>query len=63
MNEIRKLRAAHGWTQRKLADILGVTVTTVSRWETGRSPVDPLKMAGIKATLLVVEKGERRKAP
>lgn len=32
---IRDLRRKRGWTQARLARQLGVSVTTVSRWETG----------------------------
>ena len=33
--EIKALREKRGWTQARLARHLGVSVTTVSRWETG----------------------------
>ena len=35
--EIREARIKKGLTQQQLANKMGVTVTTVSRWETGRS--------------------------
>jgi transcriptional regulator with XRE-family HTH domain len=32
---LKKLRERAGLTQRKLADLLGVTITTISSWERG----------------------------
>lgn len=42
-NDVRDLRVSRGWTQAQLADALGVSVTTISFWETGRS--NPSRMA------------------
>jgi DNA-binding transcriptional regulator YiaG len=39
-SEIRTLRAALGLTQQALANRMGVTVTTVSRWEQGVRPLE-----------------------
>jgi len=42
---LRKLRRQHGYTQRALADIVGVHYRTIGFWETGRSlpnPGDPI---------------------
>lgn len=35
-NRVRELRVAAGMTQKALADQLGVTVPTVSKWELGQ---------------------------
>lgn len=37
MNKIRYYRARENFSQRKLASIVGVEKTTVSKWETGVS--------------------------
>lgn len=37
MEEVRAWRDRHSVTQDDLADLLGVTTTTVSAWETGRT--------------------------
>ncbi len=34
---LRSLRSRLGLTQTKLADLLGVSFTTVNRWENGKS--------------------------
>lgn len=42
-NEIKKLRQGLGYTQEELAMFLGVTVTTISRWENNH--YQPSKLA------------------
>lgn len=37
---ISSLRKEHGWTQKDLAERVGVTDKAVSRWETGRGSPD-----------------------
>ena len=37
MNPITELRKQHGYSQKQLADILGIHQTAVSQWETGRA--------------------------
>ncbi|MDP9122074.1 MAG: helix-turn-helix domain-containing protein [Acidobacteriota bacterium] len=41
---LQRLREARGWTQRQLAEQIGLDSTTVSSWEAGRHcpPLDPL---------------------
>ena len=36
-NKIRELRLKHNITQSQLAEVLSVTIQSVSKWETGRS--------------------------
>jgi DNA-binding transcriptional regulator YiaG len=40
--DVRDLRRRIGLSQQGLAVLLGVTTTTVHRWETGKSPIPPL---------------------
>lgn len=40
-DEVRRLRAALGWTQQQLAHELGVTSNTVARWENGTHAMPP----------------------
>jgi transcriptional regulator with XRE-family HTH domain len=46
---IAKLREKKGWTQADLADSLGVTITSVSRYENGREPTSKvlIKLADV----------------
>lgn len=37
LNKIRSLRATKRLTQRKVADRLGLNVSSVTKWETGKS--------------------------
>ena len=45
---VKKLRKATGLTQEQFAAKIGVTVSTVNRWEKGRSKPQPLAMKQIK---------------
>ena len=45
---IRNLRAKLGLTQEQFAAKIGVTWSTVSRWENGRGKPSPLAMGRIK---------------
>ena len=56
-NKIRDLRAARGWSQAALADLLDVSRQTVNAIETGRyDPSLPLAfaIAGVFETLVVI---------
>lgn len=61
MNPIRMHRERLGMTQQKLADIMGVTRTTVTMWELGlnmptlRTLIKLAEVFGIKASDLVDE--------
>ena len=60
--ELRKLRASTGLTQEQFAFmVLGVTSTTVARWERDYHPIDDLKAEGIRAK--VKDYLAKRKAP
>lgn len=43
--DIKRLRFLFGWSQEKLARELGVSFSTVNRWEKGRSRPSPLAMS------------------
>lgn len=40
--ELKKLRAALGWSQQRLADELGVARNTVNRWEMGERHISAM---------------------
>ncbi|MEH2248357.1 helix-turn-helix domain-containing protein [Nostoc sp.] len=48
---IRDLRLAFGFTQEQFAAQLGVTYSTINRWENGRSKPSPLAMEKIEGML------------
>jgi DNA-binding transcriptional regulator YiaG len=48
---IRDLRLAFGLTQEQFAATLGVTYTTINRWENGRSKPSPLAMEKVEGML------------
>ncbi|MEH2413341.1 helix-turn-helix transcriptional regulator [Nostoc sp.] len=51
---IRDLRLLAGLTQEQFAATLGVTYTTINRWENGHSKPSPLAMEKIEAQLLQI---------
>jgi putative transcriptional regulator len=52
---IREHRLVLGLTQEQLAAALGVTYSTINRWENGRSKPSPLAMEKIEAMVKEVE--------
>ena len=57
---VRELRERTGLTQEKFAARLGVTLPTISRWETGRAKPSPLALEKIKELLRQLgEDGQR----
>lgn len=55
---IREIRDLLGWSQRKLADHIGVDVMTVSRWERGNN--EP-KGASLKALERLAKRAANKK--
>ena len=50
-NGLSRLRKRCGMTQQEFAGLLGVAVTTISRYECGSRRIDDLKAVGIRATV------------
>ncbi len=48
---IRELRHLRALTQEQFAPLLGVTYTTVNRWENGRALPSPLALRQIRSVL------------
>ena len=48
---VKSMRIALGLTQRAFGDRLGVTATTVNRWENGKMPLSDNKRSMIEITL------------
>ena len=48
-DELRKWREENGYTQDELADILGVAMFSVSRWETGTRAIPSFLHLALKA--------------
>lgn len=46
-DDIKKLRIGLGWSQERLARELGVSFSTVNRWERGRSQPSGLALVGL----------------
>ena len=59
--DIRELRSKLGLTQEQFAAKVGVTFSTVNRWESGKSKPSPLAMKRIKELQsAVMDFNERR---
>jgi DNA-binding XRE family transcriptional regulator len=52
-NEFRKLRASAGYSQAKLGRELDVAIRTMTRWETGETPIPKIAELALK---YVIEK-------
>ena len=55
--EVKKIRAALRWSQRKVAEYIGVDVMSVSRWERG---VNEPKGASLKALERLAKRASRQ---
>ncbi|MBW2150010.1 MAG: helix-turn-helix transcriptional regulator [Deltaproteobacteria bacterium] len=55
--KIRELRSKLGLTQEQFAAKVGVTFSTVNRWESGKSKPSPLAMRQIEELAAEVENG------
>ena len=51
MNPIKECRLEHGFSQQKLADMLGVHQTAVSQWEKGRTAPDKNSLLRLSSVL------------
>lgn len=59
--QIKELRERLALTQERFAARLGVTVSTVNRWENGKGQPSPLALLRIEALWKKVGKGKKRK--
>ena len=59
--ELKKLRTSLGMTQEQFAREVGVSYSTVSRWETGRGTPSPLARRRIEDLLARVGRTEDSK--
>ncbi len=44
MNRLKELRKEKKYTQAQIAELMGVNVKTISRWEKGEFEIKPLKL-------------------
>ena len=52
--EIKKIRETLAMTRSQLGEQLGVTPTTIYRWETGRSPVSKITVLALHQLVHVI---------
>ncbi len=50
---LKELRLKRGWTQKELAEALGVARASISHWETGRVPPSLHMLCEVRAALEV----------
>jgi len=58
--ELKTKREEIGWTQQKLADLLGVRRVQVTRWETGVAPIDNPTALAIEYVMLRTKKKKKK---
>ena len=58
---VRKLRAAIGMKQEQFAAKIGVTYSTINRWENGKSTPSPLAMLRIEELQNELKQNEQSK--
>ncbi len=58
-NQLNGIRERLGWTQAKLAKEVGVTVTTLARWERDEVPISE-PAARLVRRILAEQKAKRR---
>jgi transcriptional regulator with XRE-family HTH domain len=56
-SEFAKMRRQAGFTQAQIAREIGVTIRSLTRWETGETPIPKLAVLGLK---YVIEKRGKR---
>lgn len=47
-DRIKRIRLSRGWSQERMARELGVSFTTVNRWERGRTSPSPMASKSIE---------------
>jgi DNA-binding transcriptional regulator YiaG len=58
--QIKKLRTDRGMTQLQMAVLLGSSVASVQRWESGRSKPTRLSLAGIQQKIQAYDEDRKR---
>lgn len=57
---IREARLARGWTQKDLAQVMGLHVGTIASWEKGQNPANWEKLYKVMPELLEVANGQNK---
>lgn len=53
---LKKLRKEKGWSQEDLAHELGVSFSTINRWENGKTKPSKMAQAHINKLLILIQK-------
>jgi transcriptional regulator with XRE-family HTH domain len=61
IEELKRARQRLGWTQRELAEALGMQTNSITRMEIGIQPIMKTTELSIKYLLLTMSKTKRRK--